>query len=203
MVKTKCKICKKIIYKRKSQIQRNKNNYCSRICFLKNKLNNRIKVKCKNCLKIFTKANWEFKRSPKHFCCLPCANKYLNSNMPRNRRSKLEFWIENKLKEHYPKLKIKFNDRKICDGLELDIYLPKLQLAFELNGIFHYEPIFGKKDLDGQQKRDRNKMSVCIDKNIDLCVIDTTSQKGTNERIFKKFLDIIIKIVDERKKESP
>ena len=31
---------------------------------------------------------------------------------------------------------------------ELDVYVPSLNLAFELNGIFHYEPIYGEKKLN-------------------------------------------------------
>jgi len=46
----------------------------------------------------------------------------------------------------YPDLVIHFNKKDAINS-ELDIYIPSLKLAFELNGIFHYEPIFGKENF--------------------------------------------------------
>lgn len=40
-------------------------------------------------------------------------------------------------------LDFKFNDRETI-GLKLDIYIPSLKLAFEINGVFHRKNIFGK-----------------------------------------------------------
>jgi hypothetical protein len=80
---------------------------------------------------------------------------------------------------------------------ELDIYIPSLKLAFELNGIFHYEPIFGNEKLNKIQKNDNNKFLKCQEKNISLCIIDTSSQKYFKEQTSKKILDIIINIINQ------
>ena len=64
-------------------------------------------------------------------------------------------WLEEQLTSLYPKLDIHFN-RKDTIGSELDIYIPSLNLAVELNGIFHYEPIFGKDKLSKIKTNDAN-----------------------------------------------
>lgn len=64
------------------------------------------------------------------------------------------------------------NDRKLLKGLELDFYFPDLKLAFELNGITHYEPIYGIDRLKRSQDSDKRKMSFCYELGIELAIID-------------------------------
>ena len=79
----------------------------------------------------------------------------------------------------------------------MDIYIPSLNLAFELNGIFHYEPIYGLDKLTNTQKNDQRKFKLCLENNISLCVIDTTKQIYFKEKSSLEFLKIIQKIIDE------
>jgi hypothetical protein len=112
-------------------------------------------------------------------------------------RSKLECFIENTLKRKYKKLDIRYNDTETINS-ELDIYIPSLKLAFELNGIFHYEPIYGEEKLASVKNNDNRKFQACLEKNIELCIIDTTSQKCFSQKSSKKFVDIIEKIIDDK-----
>ena len=80
---------------------------------------------------------------------------------------------------------------------ELDIFIPKYKLAFELNGIFHYEPIFGSRKLEQTQNNDKNKFQLCQENKISLCVIDTSSLKYFKEQNAEKYLDIIKNIINE------
>ena len=91
-------------------------------------------------------------------------------------RSKLEMWIEQKLSEKYPNLTIYYNDRQTING-ELDIYIPSIELAFELNGIFHYDPIFGEATLKKRQQKDEEKKNECLVKRIELFVIDCRKER--------------------------
>ena len=91
----------------------------------------------------------------------------------------------------YPNLQIDYNLKNTI-GSELDIYIPSLKLAFELNGIFHCEPIFGRDKLNQIKINDINKFKLCHDNNITLCIIDTSKQKYFKEQTSKEFLDIII-----------
>ena len=82
------------------------------------------------------------------------------------------------------------------------IYIPSLRLAFELNGIFHYEPIFGQDRLDKIQSNDGNKFQRCQEQGISLCIIDTSKQTYVKESTSQPFLDIILDIILQAEKVS-
>lgn len=93
-------------------------------------------------------------------------------------------------------MEIHFN-RKDTIGSELDIYFPSLKIAIELNGIFHYEPIFGDVKLQKIQENDQNKFQMCQKHGIGLCVIDTSGMKYMKPKNAQKYLDVIIDIIGE------
>jgi len=66
----------------------------------------------------------------------------------------------------------------------------------ELNGIFHYEPIYGQDKLDKIKNNDHRKFQACLEHNIELCIIDTSQQKKFNPQSSKVFLDIITRIIN-------
>ena len=62
-------------------------------------------------------------------------------------------------------------------GLELDIYLPDLKLAFEYQGQQHFHPIKlwgGKEALEAMQCRDARKAEICAERGVTLIAIDYT-----------------------------
>jgi hypothetical protein len=79
----------------------------------------------------------------------------------------------------------------------LDIYLPSLKLAFELNGIFHYEPIYGTEKLNQIQNNDNKKFKLCYKNEISLCIIDVSQQKYFKAQTSKKYLNIITTIINQ------
>ena len=133
---------------------------------------------------------------PNHFCSSSCAATYSNAHKTKGtRRSKLEVWLEAQLPLKYPDLVFHFNRKDAIDG-ELDIYIPSINLAFELNGIFHYEPIYGKDKLNQIRNNDTRKFQACIEKGIELCIIDTSKQTYFKEQTARKYLDIVTNIID-------
>lgn len=170
-------------------------NFCIDKC--KNDYNRLLTVKefnCKVCDKLFT---GYIKKNPR-FCGSSCAAIYNNSHKTKGyRRSKLEKYLENKLINEYPDIKFIFNSKKAINS-ELDIYIPKLKLAFELNGIFHYEPIYGKETLSKIINNDNRKFQACLENNIELCIIDTSKQKYFKESTSIVYLDIIKNIIDKK-----
>ena len=108
-------------------------------------------VTCKNCNKIFKKYLKEIKRYSNNFCSKSCSAIYNNKHKTTGFRvSKLEIYLQENLKGY----NFDFNNRSIYDGLKLDIYIDKLKLAFEINGIVHYKPIYGKEKFDKIVKKD-------------------------------------------------
>lgn len=189
--KKKCLHCDKIY-------EGNNKKFCSQNCAFQFNNKGLIDVECENCNTTFQKTKTEVNRSNKHFCSRSCSASYNNKNKTKgNRRSKLEIWIEEQLTQLYPTLPIDFN-KKDAIGSELDIYIPSLNIAFELNGLFHYEPIFGVNKLNQIQENDKNKFQKCYENKIDLCIIDVSKQTYFKPSTSQKYLDVIINIVNER-----
>jgi len=81
-----CSFCKEKFLKRKSEIERTKKSYCSRLCMGKSykieKLINKIKLNCLCCGK-------EFEKRPKEngkFCSQNCAAIVNNSKFPKRKK---------------------------------------------------------------------------------------------------------------------
>lgn len=207
-----CDFCNKPFARRKNLLPHYKsdisidealkaNIYCSKAC--KGKASDfSVHVPCGQCGTILHKKRRELNgsKSGKLFCGHACSATYNNSRgtggSAGKRISKLEIWMAAQLKEQYPELEFHFN-RKDTIGSELDIYIPSLKLAFELNGIFHYEPIFGDVKLAGIQNNDRRKFSACAERGIGLCIIDVSKHKYVKPSTCAPYLKIVTDIIDE------
>lgn len=151
---------------------------------------------CQQCGKPVFRREKEIPESGFCFCNKSCSARYSNAHKTTGtRRSKLEKWIELELKKRYPTLEIHFNKNEAISA-ELDIYIPSLKLAVELNGIFHYEPIFSEEKLEKIQNNDQRKLQACAERGISFCVIDTSSQKIFKEKTSLRFLEIITTLID-------
>jgi len=175
--------------------KRGRIKFCSKNCYDLYQTK-QILVICTNCGTEFTKISSNIKSN--NFCSKSCAAKYNNTHKTKgNRRSKLEKYFETELIKLYPEFEIHFN-RKDTINSELDIYIPSLKLAFELNGIFHYEPIYGQDKLNQIQNNDNRKFQACLKQGIELCIIDISHQKYFKENTSKKYLNIIITIINNK-----
>ena len=200
--KTKCKCdnCNKEFLKESRYLKREvKNRFCSIDCkgkFIKKK--NNIKCKCE-CGKLFErrKSQANKSKSGKLFCSNSCSASYNNKNKKYGtKRSKLELWIENELKRKYS-FEIIFNGKESINS-ELDIFIPSLKLAFELNGIFHYEPIYGEDKLKKIKNNDNRKFQACLENKIELCIIDVSSSKHFKPERDRRYLDIIENLINKK-----
>ncbi len=94
-------------------------------------------------------------------------------------------------------MEIHFN-RKDAINAELDIYIPSGNLAFELNGIFHYEPIYGAEKLASIQNNYNRKFKACLEKGIELAFINCSQQKKFKKSTSQKYLNIITSIINSK-----
>jgi len=210
-LKLMCYQCNKTFYKKKNLIQLvlkkyvNKKGkdyskscrFCSDKCSRESKKMGK-EVNCKECNAVFYKTKSEIKKYPNHFCCRSCAVTYNNKNKTHGtRRSKFEIWMEEQLTLLYPDIEIHFN-RKDAIKSELDIYIPSLNLAVELNGIFHYEPIFGEDKLQQIQNNDQRKFQACIEEGIELALIDVSQLKYFKPKNAQKYLNIVTSIINSK-----
>jgi hypothetical protein len=168
--------------------------YCSNKC---KKDNQKIQYNhiCKGC-----NINYTSERSDSIYCSGSCRSTNLRLSTYAHKasgksRSKIELYLEEKLPKDFPDIIFNFNDKQAI-GSELDIYIPQLKIGIELNGIVHYEPIYGESTLIRTQNNDKKKMINCANLGIELIVINMgrkgLSKSQTNE-IYQEVYFIIEK----------
>lgn len=197
-----CKNCSKAFYVKQHRISRILNGklppyahlFCSKLCERDSKARESMFItQCASCLKSFHKKTTSKNqtKSGRHFCTKSCAAVYNNTHKTHGtRRSKLERWIEQQLSNRFT-FEIHYNKTSAIEA-ELDIFIPHLKLAFELNGIFHYRPIFSAEQFQKIQNNDIRKFQACLELGIELCVIDVSDQIYFNDTTSQKYLDMII-----------
>ena len=196
----KCSVCNKIFKTLKRDItsrlrySKHNNCVCSNQCRAK-AITLSIPTTCKNCGKTILRS--PHKINSNNFCTQSCFASYNNTHKTHGyRRSKLEMYIEKQLKIEYPQLEVKCNNVTTINN-ELDIYIPSLKLAFELNGIFHYEPIYSEESFKKLQNRDKQKLIKCYEHGIELVIIDTSNQKKFTEASSQKYYTIVKELIDK------
>jgi hypothetical protein len=211
-LKVKCDVCGQVFQQRKRSIIeriKRKSDHCacskkciSKIGLLSNNLSPSTVVNCKTCNVAVLRIPSQIKKYANHFCSRSCSATYSNTHKSKGtRRSKLEKWLEVQLHLLYPNLDIWYSNKSAINS-ELDIYIPFLNLAFELNGIFHYEPIFGDVKLNQIKNNDSRKFQACLERNIELCIIDTSQHKYVKPSTSQKYLDIITHLVNSKLESS-
>lgn len=191
-------MCDNIVEKYPNYIKKRKNIFCTKKCFLDFGKSKYEKINCKNCNKEIIKMIKDTKRYKNSFCSLSCNAQYFHTHKSFGyRRSKLEKWLEVKFGEIYPNLEVHYNKTNTINA-ELDIYFPSIKFAVELNGIFHYEPIFGEETLKRTKNNDNRKFQACLEQGIELCIIDVSKAKKFKPERDKQYLDIILNILNNK-----
>lgn len=113
-----------------------------------------------------------------HFCSRSCSAQYNNrrKKFGATRRSKAEDYLCKLLRRDFPHLTLVQNDRSLLpSGLEIDIFIPSLKLAIELNGPMHYYPLFGESKLKKIQAADVQKQLEIQSVGCNLLVVDISA----------------------------
>jgi hypothetical protein len=185
----------RLLVKRESSYYQSKYNYCTNDCHNKSRVVSKV-VPCKNCGLEIKKIPSDIKKANNVFCDQSCSATYNNKNKKYGiRRSKLEKYLEDELKNVYPDLQIVVNGKETI-GSELDFYFPQLKFAIELNGPTHYEPIYGRNKFEKIVENDKQKVINCYNQGIELLVVDvskvsylTQERKSYYLNLFKQYID--------------
>jgi hypothetical protein len=171
-----CRKCGKLLIKTDGRyneaIKNGWNFFCSRSCWYGHQEKG-IAFPCAQCQKLIRKTPAQIRQTKRNvFCSKSCAAVYNNKHKHRGiRRSKLEVFLEERLRQEFPRIELQCNARDVID-MELDLYFPELRLAIELNGIFHYKPIYGEEKLRRIQEIDKQKLGRCMKAGVKLFVVD-------------------------------
>lgn len=168
--------------------------FCNSIC-ASNSLKTALEVQCKQCKISFHKLLCNIKKIPNHFCSKSCAASYNNTHKTYGiRRSKLEVYLEEQIRLNYPSLNLICNSKEAVNS-ELDFYFLSLKFAIELNGILHYEPIYGQDKFDKIQNNDKQKSQLCFQKGIELAIIDSSTCDYLNQKAKDKYWNIVNNLI--------
>lgn len=194
----KCEQCNTEFYKTAHEQRRTKRDFCSKDCW--NLYQNiQQEVECKKCNKLFLKLPNQINKTKNNFCSKSCAASYNNTHKTYGtRRAKLEVFLEEQIKEHYPDLELICNQKTAIES-ELDFYFPQLRFAIELNGITHYEPIYGADKFEKIQNNDKRKVIACYEKGIELAVVDTSSCSYLSANNKEKYKNVIFGLLEQVK----
>ena len=196
-----CILCGKSFSRKKEVIVKSlkhygKAGYCSRECSNKAKINH-VFLPCEECGLVTKKRAYDVKNNKHVFCSYACHARYKNKNKKHGtRRSAIESHIEEMIRCTFPSLMFVCNDTTVLKGLELDFYFPLLKLAIELNGITHYEPIYGEDRLTRSKDSDQRKMISCYEKGVELVVLDVSGAKYLTKRWKETYWHEVLSILN-------
>lgn len=134
------------------------------------------------------------------FCNRGCRMRYQIKHIIPKPRSKAEIFLSSHIATTFPSLRIAKNDRRTLKcGLEIDIFLPEINLAIELNGPCHYFTIYGEDSLKRVQRNDEIKQSEINSLGHKLIIVDisTLPTCKTQKFIEDYFISSLKPIIEE------
>lgn len=108
--------------------------------------------------------------------------------------SKLEKYLHNKLIADNYKVEFHKEQTLVNTKLQIDLFVPTMNLAIEVDGPSHFAPVWGDDSLKRNQKYDSKKEGLILGKGWNLIrVIQTKDYSETRAlMVYNKILDIII-----------
>lgn len=127
----------------------------------------------------------------------------LKNKLVKGNRSLAEQLCIDLLRTHFKKLEVLPNDRTAIKR-ELDIYLPTLRVAIEVDGIFHQRKVFSEEAFEATKRNDLKKDIKCKEVGITLFRIALPEDSRTYYDFLKKDIaeriaPAILKIMNDTK----
>lgn len=110
--------------------------------------------------------------------------------------SKLERYLLQNLSKHG--FNAAFHQERSLSGtkLQIDMMIPDMGIAMEINGLSHYQPIWGDKSFNRTKNADNTKQAILLNHGFTMINIKHT-KAGSNKRfqlILKELVDLLTKI---------
>lgn len=115
--------------------------------------------------------------------------------------SKLERLIQDALIEEAIMYESHKKDVISTQKLEIDLYLPSFRTIIEVDGLSHFEPIWGEENLQKQQKFDNQKDGILLSKGFNIIRIENISGSLALAKIAilkQKLLAVLKEIRDQK-----
>lgn len=107
--------------------------------------------------------------------------------------SKLEKYLLNKLLKNGYKVDFHREQTLLNTKLQIDLFLPKHNIAIEIDGPSHFEPVWGKESLDKNKKYDAKKEGLILGKGLKLIRVKQTKD-FSKSRADIIYIDLVEKI---------
>lgn len=192
-----CEICNSPFTRAHAFRPKNEHVCCSYLC-LNIKLGKRVQCKCENCGKDIVIVASRLRDHKHNFCSMSCSGYWAATNKTNGiTRSKFELFLEEQIKIKFPTIAMSVNDHETINS-ELDFYFPDLRFAIEVNGIFHYEPIFGGDTLEKIKNNDQRKFQACLENEIELFIINASTFRSYRRRDVQDCLSSLFEIIEKK-----
>jgi very-short-patch-repair endonuclease len=150
--------------------------------------------------KLKAKQNWENKTEEEKRFILREANNAVREASKKG--SKLEIYLLNELLKNGFSVDFHKEQSILNTKLQIDLFLPKNNIAIEVDGPSHFEPVWGSDALAKNKKYDNKKTGLILGKG--LYLIRIKQSKDFSKARAKLIFDELIIIIDniENKKET-
>ncbi len=146
------------------------------------------------------KINWDNKSDQEKEYMLREANIAVRETSKKG--SKLENFLLNKLLEHGYSVEFHKEQSILNTKLQIDLFLPKDNIAIEVDGPSHFEPVWGDDALKRNKKYDDKKTGLILGKGLYLIRIKQ-SKDFSNARAEIIFTDLVSTINKIKNKNTP
>ena len=206
MILVNCKNCGRQVTKTTGRFNESIKNGWNFFCSLRCRYGYQekgVELPCARCQRPVRKTPGQLRQTLRNvFCSKSCAAVFNNAHKRGGtRRSTLEVFIEQRIRAEYRGLTVECNKHDPINA-ELDFYFPELRLAVELNGIFHYQPIYGQEKFERIKEKDRQKLARCLAAGIELCVIDVSDAAYRTREVKEKYWSVIKELVASVQKRA-
>lgn len=148
--------------------------------------------------KLQAKINWDNKTEDDKAFILKQANMAVRETSKKG--SKLEIFIFNKLLEHGYSVDFHKEQSILNTKLQIDLFLPGENIAIEIDGPSHFEPVWGNDALKRNKKYDNTKTGLIIGKGLLLIRIKQSRDFSKTRALllFDKLQQILLDIKDKK-----